>query len=231
VLSQSGSPKAMDVLSRIAKSGPPELQSRAIRYLGIGGGSRARDVLADVYNSATSFDVKKEVLRAYMVSGDRAHLLQLAKGESNPDLRAEAVMQLGVSGGRAELAELYNTEPAIEVRKKIIQAMFIGGNAEKLNEIATTEKNLDLRVTAIRNLGLLGGGRTGPMLVSIYQSDPRADVREAVINALFVQNNARALVDLARNEKDKELKHDIVSKLSIMHNKDATDYLMEFLRE
>jgi HEAT repeat protein len=231
VLSQSSSPRAMETLSRVAKNGPPELQSRAIRFLGISGGSRAREVLADIYNSSASTDVKKEVLKAYMISGDRAHLLQLAKGESNADLRAEAVMQLGVSGGRAELAELYNSEPTLEVKKRIIQAMFIGGNADKLNEIATTEQNLDLRVTAIRNLGLLGGGRTGPMLVSIYQSDARPDVRRAVINALFVQNNAKALVDLARQEKDKDLKHDIVQKLSIMHNKDATDYLMEFLRE
>ena len=231
VLSQSGSPRAAETLSRIAKSGPPELQMKAIRYLGIGGGSRSRDVLADVYNSTTSIEVKKEVLKAYMMSGDHAHLLALAKGETNPDLRASAVMQLGVSGGRSELAELYTTEPNVEVRKKIHQAMFVGGGAEKLGEIAATEKNLDLKVTAIRNLGLLGGGRTGSQLVQLYQSDTRPEVREAVINALFIQNNAKALVDLARAEKDKELKHAIVSKLSIMHNKDATDYLMEFLRQ
>src|SRR5207244_5177589 len=91
VLSQSQSPRAMEILSRIAKSGSPEMQSRAIRYLGIGGGSRARDVLADVYTTTTSLDVKKSVLKAYMISGDRAHLLQLAKGETNPDLRSEAV--------------------------------------------------------------------------------------------------------------------------------------------
>ena len=231
VLSQSSSPKAMEILTRIAKTGSPELQSRAIRFLGIGGGSRARDVLADIYNSATTVEVKKEVLKAYMISGDRSHLLALARGESNPDLRAEAVMQLGVSGGRSELAELYATEPTVEVKKKIIQAMFIGGNAEKLNEIATTEKNLDLKVTAVRNMGLLGGGRSGPLLVSLYQSDARPEVRRAVINALFVQSNGKALVDLARAEKDRGLKHDIVSKLSIMHSKEAMDYLMEFLRE
>ena len=166
-----------------------------------------------------------------MVSGDRGHLFSLAKGESNQELRSEAVMQLGVNGARAELAELYATEPTIEVKKKIIQAMFIGGNAEKLAEIATTEKNLELRITAIRNMGLLGGSRTGPQLVQIYQSDARPDVRAAVINSLFIQNNAKGLVDLARQEKDRELKHDIVSKLSLMHNKDATDYLMEFLRQ
>ena len=92
-------------------------------------------------------------------------------------------------------------------------------------------KVLDLKVTAIRNLGLIGGSRTGAFLVSMYQSDTRRDIREAVINGLFVQNNGKALVDLARQEKDRDLKHEIVQKLSVMQNKDATDYLMEFLRE
>ena len=231
VLSQSGSPRAMDILSRIAKSGPPELQGRAIRFLGISGGSRSRDVLADVYTTSNNIDIKKSVLKAYMISGDRAHLLTLAKGETNAELRAEAVMQLGVQGARTELADLYTTETSLEVKKKILQAMFIGGSSDKLSEIATTEKNLDLKVQAIRNLGLMGGKRTGAFLISMYQSDSRRDVREAVINALFVQNNGRALVDLARQEKDKELRHDIVQKLSIMQNKDAIDYLMEFLKE
>ena len=230
VLSQSSSPKAMDILARIAKSGPPDLQSRAVRFLGIAGGTRARDVLADVYTSTASVEVKKSVLKAYMISGDRTHLLALAKGESNPDLRAEAVMQLGVQGGRAELAELYATEPTVEVKRKIIQAMFIGGNSEKLYDIARNEKNEELKTAAIHNLGLMGRG-TGSMLVQLYQSDAREDVRHAVIQGLFLQNNAKALVDLARNEKDSDLKHDIVQKLSIMHSKEATDYLMEFLRE
>ena len=230
VLSQSSSPRAMEILTRIAKLGSPDLQGRAIRFLGISGGSRARDVLAEVYSTSTNVDVKKEVLKAYMISGDRAHLLSLAKGESNPELRAEAVMQLGVNGARAELAELYATEPTFEVKKKIIQAMFIGGNAEKLSEIARSEKNAELKTTAIHNLGLMGPS-TGPMLVQLYQSDAREDVRHAVVQGLFLQNNARALVELARAEKDRDLKHDIVQKLSIMHSKEAADYLMEFLRE
>ena len=50
------------------------------------------------------------------------------------------------------------------------------------------------------------------------------------MNALFLQNNAKLLVDLARAEKDPQMKKEIVSKLSIMHSKDATDYLMELLK-
>ena len=230
VLSQSGSQRAFEIVVRTAKSGPPDLRERAVRTLGILGGERARGVLADIYNSTSDVSVKKSVLKSYMISGDRSHLLSLAKGESNPELRADAVMQLGVVGARNELSELYSTEQSLEVRKKILQAMFIGGNSEKLAEIARNEKILDLKVTAIRNLGLLGGGRSGELLISLYTNDPRPEVRNAVITALFIQGNAKTLVGLARNEKDPETKRRIIEKLSVMGSKDATDYLMEFLK-
>jgi HEAT repeat protein len=230
VLTQSGSQRAFDIVVRTAKSGPPDLRERAVRTLGILGGERSRGVLSDIYNATNDLDVKKSVLKSYMISGDRTRLLALAKGESNSELRQDAVMQLGVIGARNELTELYGSEPSIAVRKKILQAMFIGGNSEKLGEIARNEKVLDLKVTAIRNLGLLGGGRSGELLLSLYNNDPRPEVRNGVIDALFIQGNARTLISLARAEKDPQTKRRIVEKLSVMGSKDATDYLMEFLK-
>ena len=230
VLSQSGSQRAFDIVVRTAKTGPPDLRERAVRTLGILGGERSRGVLTDIYNATTDIDVKKSVLKSYMISGDRTRLLALAKGESNSELRADAVLQLGVIGARNELTELYGSEPSIEVRKKILQAMFIGGNSEKLAEIARNEKVLDLKVTAIRNLGLLGGGRSSALLLSLYNDDSRPEVRNGVIEALFIQGNAKTLISLARAEKDPQTKRRIVEKLSVMGSKDATDYLMEFLK-
>jgi len=69
------------------------------------------------------------------------------------------------------------------------------------------------------------------MLVSIYESDQRFDIRKTVINSLFIQGNARALEDLARKEKDPELKKAIISKLSLTNSKVAADYLMEYLKD
>jgi HEAT repeat protein len=232
VLSQSGGPRAIELLGKFARDNSNrDLQARAIRYLGIMGGETSRRLLAEVYTGSNDVDLKKSILRSFMVSGDREHLLSLAKGESNPQLRAEAVQQLGVSGAKNELAELYASETSIEVKKKILQAMFVGGSVDKLSEIARTEKILELRLTAIRNLGLTGGTRAGQTLVSIYETDASPDVRHAVINGLFLQGNAHALIDLARKEKDPEAKKAIISKLSIMGSKEATDYLMEFLRD
>jgi HEAT repeat protein len=232
VIAQSGSERAMDVLGRTARDGSnPELRSAAIKYLGITGGENARKTLSDVYAATNDLALKKSILKSFMISGDKSRLLQIAKTEQNNELRADAVRQLGLIGAKNELADLYNTESSNAIKKSIIQAMFLGGNADKLGEIARGEKDHELRITAIRNLGLLGGTRSSQLLTTIYSTDNDREVRHSVINAFFIQGNAHALVVLAKNEKDPELKKQIVSKLALTGSKEAADYLIEFLKE
>jgi HEAT repeat protein len=109
--------------------------------------------------------------------------------------------------------------------------MFVGGSADKLIELAKTEKDPQLRRSAVRNLGLMGASRTGDAIKAIYQSDTSPEIRKEAINALFLQNNGRVLVELARAEKDPQMKKEMVAKMSIMgKSKEVTDYLMELLK-
>jgi HEAT repeat protein len=230
VLTQSRSARAREVLTNIAKGGAnPDLQLRAIRYIGIMGGAESRQILDDVYRSSTDAAVKRAILHSFMVSSDRERLLSVAKTEKDASLRGEAVRQLGIMHGDAELAELYQTETSVEVKKAILQAMFVG-NSDKLIDLAKNEKDPDLRRSAIHNLGLMHRPGASEALTSIYTSDANAEVRKAVINALFLQQNAGALVTLARAEKNVEMKKEIVQKLSLMHSKEAMDYLAELLK-
>ncbi|HSP13904.1 MAG TPA: tetratricopeptide repeat protein [Thermoanaerobaculia bacterium] len=232
IVSQSHSPRAIEVIGRAARDNAHrDVQGQAIKFLGIMGDDSSRKLLADVYSTTSDVTIKRNILRSYMIGQDRDRLLVVAKTEPNLDLRGEAVRQLGIIGARGELADLYQKELAVPIRKQIIQAMFIGGNAEKLAEIARTEKDPQLRATAVRNIGFLGKKNTGDLLVSLYDNDSSAEVKRAVIMSLFVQQNGKALVSLARKEKDPALKREIVSKLSLVHSDDVTDYLMEVLKE
>jgi HEAT repeat protein len=230
VLAQSDSPRAREVLKNIAKgNSTPDLQNRAIDYLGTHGGRESRAALAEIYGATPDVDVKRRILRAFMVAGEKDRLLSAAQSEQNADLRAEAVQQLGVMGAHEELWQLYQKETATDVKKRIIQAMFVGGNAARLIDLAKTEKNPELRRTAVRNLGIMGSKRASDALVEIYNTDKDPDIRRAVINGLFQQGNATALVDLARKEQDTGMKKEIVSKLSVMGSKDPV--VMQFMME
>jgi HEAT repeat protein len=232
VLAQSDNAQARDVLKGIAKgNSTPELQSRAISYLGTHGGRESRAVLAEVYGSTNDVDIKKRILRAFMVGGDKERLLSAAQSEQNAELRATAVQQLGVMGAHAELWQLYQKESSADVKKGIIRAMFVGGNHTRMTELAKSEQNPELRREAIRNLGLMGDRNSGPTLVEIYSADKDINVRRAVIQALFVSDNAASMVAIARKEEDPTLKKELVSKLSHMNSKVATDYLIELLNK
>jgi tetratricopeptide (TPR) repeat protein len=231
VLSQSRSARARDVIAGIAKgNGNPDLQLKAIRYLGMMGGNDNRQILSDAYRTSPDVAVKRAILRSYMMSGDRERLFALAKGETDQSLRSEAVRQLGVMHSSSELSQLYQAEPSVEVKKQILQAMFVGGDADKLIELAKSERDPELRKSAIHSLGMMKRTGVSEALTGIYASDASLDVKKAVVNALFIQGNAAGLVALARAEKNPEMKKDIVSKLSIMKSREATDYLLELLK-
>ena len=65
----------------------------------------------------------------------------------------------------------------------------------------------------------------------MYTQETDPENKRAIINALFIQGNATALVEIARKETDLNLKKQIVNQLSIMHSKEASDYLLELLNK
>jgi hypothetical protein len=77
---------------------------------------------------------------------------------------------------------------------------------------------------------MMGDNGHSDVLISLYHSDQDRTIRDAVLNALFIQQNGKALVDLARNEHDPQMKKDIISKLAMIQSKETTDYMLEILK-
>lgn len=232
VLAQNGSAQSREILGRIARGqSNPDLQRKAVEYLGLFGGQQSRQTLAEIYASTGDASVKRAILRSYMIGGDKEHLLAAAKSEKDPSLRAEAIRQLGIVHAPEELRQLYKTETSPEVKKDILQAFFLAGDAKFLSEAAQGEKDAEVRRAAIRNLGLVGSADAKEALLAIYAKETDRENKEAVLNALFIQGNAHALVTIARSEKDPELRKAAVSKLSLMNSKEGNDYLMEILQK
>ncbi|MBZ5610154.1 MAG: HEAT repeat domain-containing protein [Acidobacteriia bacterium] len=230
VLAQSRSEKSRALLTEVAKGGSnPDLQIKAIEYLGVYGGRDNVQALADVYKSSNDVSVKQTILNSFMVSGNRDNLLAVAKSETNTELKVHAIRLLGNVGGQADLAQLYSNESAPEVKRAIIQGLFVAGQADKLVDLAKNEKDAGLRHQAIQQLGVMGRSKTGTALAGMYAQETDPDNKKAIISALFVQGNAAALVEIARKESDVNMKKDVVQKLSLMHSKEASDYLMELL--
>ncbi len=204
----------------------PELREAAISLLGLAGG---QEQVSELYQQETNEEVKKAILRAMFLGRNQERLLDVARTDPDPEMRREAIHYLGLMGAQDQLAPLYHQESALNLKKEILHSMFLGHDTQGLIEIARAETNPDLRVEAIHSLGLIQDPETSSALVSLYASNRDPATRNAVIDALFIQGNAHALVDLARKENDPGMKRAIVGKLSLMHSKEGTDYMLEIL--
>ena len=234
VLAQNQSPQAQALLGQVARGQQnPALQRKAIEMLAIGRGKQAADTLAAIYRESTNDEVKTAVLHTYLIIGTPDPLVEAARHETKQELVRTAVHTLGAMGATSQLLALYHDTNSSETRAEVISALIPAGQkgAEALSSIATSEQDPELRRKAIRNLGIAGGMSAAPSLVATYKKNGDPETRKAVAQALFLAGDSHDLVELARAEKDPGIKQSIVQQLSLMHSKEATDYMLEILNK
>jgi thioredoxin-like negative regulator of GroEL len=234
VLGQDPSPQAQALLGQVASGERnPALQRKAIQMLAVTRGKQAAETLANIYRQTTNVEVKKSILHTYLVIGTPDPLVEAARHESDPELVRTAVHTLGAMGATSQLLTLYHDSSSAEVKAEVISGLIPAGQkgADALGGIAGSEQDPELRRKAIRNLGIASGMSAAPALVAIYKKNPDLETKKAVAQALFLAGDSHDLVELARAEKDPAVKQSLVQQLSLMHNKDATDYMLEILNK
>jgi HEAT repeat protein len=234
VLAQDQSPQAQALLSQVARGERnPALQRKAIEMLAIGRGKQSADTLSAIYRESNNEEVKKAVLHTYLIIGTPDPLVEAARHETNPELVRTAVHTLGAMGATSQLLALYHDTNSTETKAEVISGLIPAGQkgADALGSIAGSEQDPELRRKAIRNLGIAGGMSVAPSLVATYKKNADPETRKAVAQALFLAGDSHDLVELARAEKDPGIKQSIVQQLSLMHSKEATDYMLEILNK
>jgi hypothetical protein len=188
-------------------------------------------LLSEIYTSTNDLAVKRAVLQAFAGMRDKDHLLQAAKAEKSPELRQFAIGALSDNNGNPELWQLYQAETTTDGKLLLLRYMHSNGNADKLLEVVRNEKDPKVRIEALRALGSQRAGVNPDTLVSLYNAEQDPQIKQSILDGLFQQRNAKALVDVARNEKDTKMKLRIVERLSTMKSKEAQDYLEEILKK
>ncbi|MSV27584.1 MAG: hypothetical protein EXQ52_02405 [Bryobacterales bacterium] len=232
VLAQSGSVKGRETLTQIARGkSNPDLQLKALRYLGTAmKGKESRQVLGEIYSSATSVEVKREILRGFVANGDRERVVNAAKTEASPELRRDAIRLMGEMRADVELWQMYQGA-APDIKQEILRAMAGGGNSDKLLEILKTDKDSKLRLEALRALQRRDAAKNGESIAALYPGEADAEVKKEILRTMARQNNVKILVELARKETNPALKREAVQNLSRMKSKEAADFLLEVLNK
>lgn len=229
-------PRARAILLNYAKgAGNPDLQLEAIRYIAQ---NRDRQTtssdLQQIYQSTQDTNVKLAIISAYRSSGNTTALVNIAGTTGTPvAIRQSAISGIAGIGVPQDLWTLYQKETDKDLRLQMVSAFGSMQALDQLNQVLKTEKDPEVRRRAVRSLGNLKSEQTGKMLVDMYGAEQDVETRKAVITALASQNNAEALVAIARKEQSTPLQTEIVRKLADLAgrgSKAAVDFMAEIIK-
>lgn len=220
VLALSSDPRARDILMRYAKGGGnPDLQLEAVRlFVSRRDQQTTGAVLRELYESTPDAAVRRTIIDAYRTSGRPGP----ASGGTSP-LAATASQDLGA---------LYQRETDADLRRHIASVLVATGSVDQVVTIIRNERDVQTRNRLIRALNVRNNPRASQTLVDLYGSMTEVETRGVIISTLAEQQNAEALIGLAKAESNVQLKTRIVRHLSEMapRSKPAADYLMEVIR-
>jgi HEAT repeat protein len=173
VLAQSRSDKAHEIVGRYAKGGSnPDLQLTAVRYLGSYRSKESRQLLTEVYASASDVNVKRAVLRSFENSRDIDDLAKIAKSEQNLELRREAIRQLGnIRDDQAvtNLVAIYGSESDREIKTEILSSLRNQQAAKQIVDCARKETDPELKKAAVRYLSEMRSKEATDFLMEILK--------------------------------------------------------------
>jgi hypothetical protein len=87
---------------------------------------------------------------------------------------------------------------------------------------AKNNGNPDLQRSAIRYLGMMGGADDREALNTIYRSATDMSVKRAILNSYFTSGNVDRMIDIAKTEKDPELRRIAIRNLGTMNRANGT---------
>ncbi len=92
-----------------------------------------------------------------------------------------------------------------------------------LRDAALGKLDPQLQGQAIQAMAVFQGKRANDTLAEVYRTTTDPKIKSSIISAMFITKDAPRMVEMARSEKDLELKRRIVSELALMNDKAATD--------
>jgi len=133
VLSQSNNQEAYERIAKLASDDSNvTLQKYAIHTLGVSGSKKATSLLKQVYGNTKNKDIKMDVIKSYMMSGNSDELIGIARSEKDEELRSRAINMIGVMSKPDVLLKMYQEKAFADNRMEIIRGIAVGGGGDAL---------------------------------------------------------------------------------------------------
>jgi HEAT repeat protein len=244
LVSQKGGDEATDILMQTAKNDPDqETREQAVFWLGQVRSDRAVPLLEDLLKNSKDNEIKNKALFALsQQSSPKAGqiLRDFAERETeNEELREQAIFWLGQKHSEDNanyLKGLYGRVKAEALKEKIIFSLSQQrgfGNAEWIMQIALDPKeSIEMRKQALFWAGQNGGAPT-ESFASLYDKMTDTEIKEQLIFVLSQRSRdgkaLEKLMDIAKTDKDKDLRGKAVFWLGQSRDPRAAKFLEELI--
>ena len=193
----------------------------------------------------TIANLSKEFANSPWVRDARALALEIQQAAGQPisaELQNDEELKL------LALRSVMQTDPdkGVQVIEKMLagsatprvrdRALFVlaQSRAPKAHDIiANTAKNNanpDMQIRAIRYLGMMRTSDYNDIMAGIYRSSADASVKRAILQSYFQNGSSDKLGELARTEKDVDLRRTAIRDLGMMNRPETTEMLVAIYR-
>jgi hypothetical protein len=242
LIAQKNTAESADMLVDAARNDPDtDVRKEAVFWLSRVNGEKAADFLRDVALKPGDVDVRKQAVFSLSQSNTaagRETLRQIASGSDvDAEIRGEAIFWLGQRGTAEDMDFLRALYPKLSSRdlkdKVLYAASRRKGSGPWLLDIATDPKEtIDLRKQALFWAGQ--GGAPVEQLVALYDKTSDTEMKKQLVFVYQQRGTGPAfdkLLDIARAEKDTDVRKDAIFWLSRSKDPRATKLIEDLLNK
>jgi len=235
-------PEAADMLVDAAKNDPDiDVRKEALFWLSRVNGDKAIELLRDVALKPGDPEMRKQAVFSLSQNGSataRETLRQIASASNaDAEVRGEAIFWLGQRGAADDMDFLRALYPKLESRDLKDKVLFAAsrrrGQAPWLLDVANdTKETTELRKQALFWAGQ--GGAPVEQLVALYDKTTDREMKKQLVFVYQQKNGGPAfekLLDIARNEKDTEVRKDAIFWISRSKDPRATKLIEDLLNK
>lgn len=238
-------PDAASVLLNVAKTDPDkEVREQAIFWMSNVPTDEAASMLIDLVKKGDDLELRKRAVYSLSRSKSTRAATTLKELALDPnadvDLRGDALMYYMSGPGRADdnqtafLKDVYGRADDQRFKQRVLQIIASRRSDESrsfLVDVAQNQKeSMEIRRSAIWSLQ--GSGVTAAQLSSIYDRGTDLEVRKQIIGVLAsIKDNGglEKLLDVARNDKNAELRKQAIVYLTRSKDPRAVALLQEII--
>lgn len=188
--------------------------------------------LKRIYEQTTDGEMKETIIYALGNSEQVDELGSLLRREQSPELQAAIIHSLVNAEAYERITALDPNQLHPDAREALIHAYSEMGDFDRMEQLLQSETDAELRQHIVFNLGVSGKPQATALLMDVYRREGAShEDKEAVLHALMVEDHARELIDLLRQETNQELKSQIVTALANSDSAEAREYVFGLLEQ